>query len=577
MAVGSRQTVGRRTGQDDGAQFRPPPTSPLPSTAPLPPFLYDLKSGPLYVTHGNVQDLALVLADACLIGVDTETQPSRDRRQPTSLLQLAVRRRRTGEEAVAIVDLLDVAAAAEAEAEAEAETDPSMSCSSSLAALNTLLAPVLRNGAVIKVGHGLQQDFAELYRAYPALTAFKKVHAVADTNTIYRTLHPDVVNDVSLKNLAREFLQRDLSKTLQLSDWGERPLSAAQVRYAACDALVLLRLHDAMVQQAAATVAAASGEHDLVPLLSMEEGGPTPRLDDADRPRKRDATPLLMAAQTGHLALVKFLLEMGADKDEANVHGATALFMAAKNGHLMVVRCLLEQGAEKDRAANSGSSPLCMAAKNGHAAVVRYLVEQGADKDKAANNGVTALFVASQKGYEAVVRNLVEHGADKNKPNKGGETPVYMAAKKGHLAVVQYLLEKGANKDVAKDRGATPLHMAAQGGHVAVVRCLVEQGADMNRAKIDGRTPLFIAAQKGQLAVVEYLVTSGADKNKAANDGRTPLYIAAKKGHLPVVEYLVEHGAEKNKAKYSGVTPLQVARIAGHAEVVAYLRAAGAT
>ena len=72
------------------------------------------------------------------------------------------------------------------------------------------------------------------------------------------------------------------------------------------------------------------------------------------------------------------------DKDQANNQGATPLYIAAENGHLDVVRHLVEVGADKDQASNQRATPLFIAALNGHLDVVRHLVEVGADKDQAA-------------------------------------------------------------------------------------------------------------------------------------------------------------------------------------------------
>ena len=44
----------------------------------------------------------------------------------------------------------------------------------------------------------------------------------------------------------RIYLNFNLVKKQQLSNWAKRPLTEAQMKYAACDALVLLRLYDAM-------------------------------------------------------------------------------------------------------------------------------------------------------------------------------------------------------------------------------------------------------------------------------------------------------------------------------------------
>ena len=54
---------------------------------------------------------------------------------------------------------------------------------------------------------------------------------------------------VSLKFLTRQYLNSNLIKLQQCSSWGSRPLSDKQILYAATDALVLLRLYDAMLYE----------------------------------------------------------------------------------------------------------------------------------------------------------------------------------------------------------------------------------------------------------------------------------------------------------------------------------------
>ena len=51
---------------------------------------------------------------------------------------------------------------------------------------------------------------------------------------------------VGLRDACATWLGRRLDKSEQCSDWERRPLSRAQVAYAALDAAVLFALHDAM-------------------------------------------------------------------------------------------------------------------------------------------------------------------------------------------------------------------------------------------------------------------------------------------------------------------------------------------
>ena len=73
----------------------------------------------------------------------------------------------------------------------------------------------------------------------------------------------------------------------------------------------------------------------------------------------------MLAAFKGHLAVVRVLVEAGADKNAAKQNGATALMIAAFKGHLDVARVLVEAGADKNAAKQDGATALMSATQNG--------------------------------------------------------------------------------------------------------------------------------------------------------------------------------------------------------------------
>ena len=97
--------------------------------------------------------------------------------------------------------------------------------------------------------------------------------------------------------------------------------------------------------------------------------------------------------------------------EKARDTGANPFWIAAAAGHLAMVQYLLDQGADKEKSTNNGYSPLYAAAQNGHLAVVQYLLEQGADVNKAANNDWTPLHAASSNGHAEVLTCLMDGGA----------------------------------------------------------------------------------------------------------------------------------------------------------------------
>ena len=81
-------------------------------------------------------------------------------------------------------------------------------------------------------------------------------------------------------------------------------------------------------------------------------------------------TPLLRAAENGHLPVVQCLWEQGAAKEARGRYSRTPLHWEAHNGHFTVVQCLCEQGAGKGARDNRGGTPLHQAAH--HLPVVQY-------------------------------------------------------------------------------------------------------------------------------------------------------------------------------------------------------------
>lgn len=85
----------------------------------------------------------------------------------------------------------------------------------------------------------------------------------------------------------------------------------------------------------------------------------------------KDDSALGEALNCGHLEVVKYLVEQGADIDAKK---RTALENSAADGQLEMVKYLLEQGL-----AGEMEYVLYVSARMGHLKVVKYLVERGAD------------------------------------------------------------------------------------------------------------------------------------------------------------------------------------------------------
>lgn len=251
-------------------------------------------------------------------------------------------------------------------------------------------------------------------------------------------------------------------------------------------------------------------------------------------------TDLIIASYYGHPAVVKLLVEKGADIEAKDRDGQTPLSWAAVAGHRTVVELLVEKGADIKVKNNFGQTPFSRAAENGQEAIVELLIKKGAGIEDC----LTPLSLAAVAGDETVVQQLVEKGADIDAKGGDGQTALSWAAVAGHEAIVKLLVEKGANIEAKDEDGRTPLLQATEYGRMAIFKLLAEKGADIKVKDDLGQTPLIKAAQYGYKAIVKLLIEKGADIKVKDNFGQTALSWAAGVRFRVIVKLLAEKEAD---------------------------------
>ena len=147
------------------------------------------------------------------------------------------------------------------------------------------------------------------------------------------------------------------------------------------------------------------------------------------------------AACSGHLDVVKLLMEQNADVDGRTPTGSTPLRAAVHEGHLDVVRCLVESGADVNARTQYKGTPIMAACDHGHLSIVTYLINKGAFVNLPAKDGNTALHYAAQRGHLETVSQLLALGASQL-PNNQGLTPLLYACDKSSIEIVEYLIKR---------------------------------------------------------------------------------------------------------------------------------------
>lgn len=119
---------------------------------------------------------------------------------------------------------------------------------------------------------------------------------------------------------------------------------------------------------------------------------------------------LWVAAESGDVVAARHAFSAGADVNaldtRTNTNGRRALNYAAINNRPAMIRWLVENGADVNRPNNSGFTPLHHAAESGSVEAVVELLKLGADSRAQLPSGTTPLGLARQRGHSAVIEVL---------------------------------------------------------------------------------------------------------------------------------------------------------------------------
>lgn len=303
-----------------------------------------------------------------------------------------------------------------------------------------------------------------------------------------------------------------------------------------------------------------------------------PRLAAAEELPLEFGSPLIEAAATGDLEMLRDLIDAGADVNESVIspEPRTALNAAARHGHLAAVKILLDAGAEVDKVARGDATALIDAARGGHVDVVELLIERGAVVDHTVRGDGTALIAAARNAREDVVRLLLENGADPDRGVRGEGSPLAAASRSGSAESVALLIAAGADANIMVKGDAGAMMQAAARDDVALLEQLAAAGADLNHWTPGDGTPLIAAARRGKLAAAQWLLDNGADVNLAARGDGNPLILAAANGHLDLVRLLLDRGANIDAVVPGDETALITSARVGAVESVRLLLERGA-
>jgi ankyrin repeat protein len=326
-------------------------------------------------------------------------------------------------------------------------------------------------------------------------------------------------------------------------------------------------------------MAAATGDLPRVRELLDADRSLVNRINDYSSYYIGCGSPLKNAAGAGHLELVSFLLERGADPNLPEEHIAPrghALYSAVYNGHYDIARLLLERGADPDAPVESSADAVWIAIGAGDLRMIELLASHAATwtipndpKPPLTYQSIVAtglrrsMEVLAYFGDVLTATELL--GADPSLAND--PAALEKAAGRGHQEFVRLLLsyqpDLATRVTVSRPR--------------EVAEFLFSRGMDPNRPNWVRRTPLHHFAGSGDLEGAALFLDHGADIHARDDEDRsTPLAVAARQGKLEMVKFLLARGANPNLPEDPPwATPLAWATRRGHQEIIGLLHRAG--
>jgi ankyrin repeat protein len=337
-----------------------------------------------------------------------------------------------------------------------------------------------------------------------------------------------------------------------------------------------------------------------------------------------DHTPLSIACDVEHLAIVKLLLAAGANAAAEPEGGAPALASAIWRGAIEIVALLLDAGFSPSTP-HGDEAPTVRALSAGHPAIAQLLLDRGADIAGAA--GAAILTKALSSDAPKLAEMLLAKGVPVDTTSyyvrealggawKGRKVrfldpdhALRHACSEGDDKMFGAALAAGADPDGVPDE-EPPLLAAIKGDHWKLAERLLAAGADPDRGDYYGSSIASELARQGKLERVAQLAKAGArlagslvaivggehcptepkplaklvalclahgdTVDHAGDGGKTALWHAAAKGHVELARALLDAGARIDAPNEDGVMPLMEAAGAGSLALVRLLVERGA-
>jgi ankyrin repeat protein len=265
---------------------------------------------------------------------------------------------------------------------------------------------------------------------------------------------------------------------------------------------------------------------------------------------------LMMAASSGQVEVMRWLIRNGAEVDSRTDQSATPLMFAVANNKTNAAKALLQYKPDVNILTAYSETPLLAASKNGNLEIAEALIRDSADINFADAKGATALHYASLYGYFYLADMLIYYDASVDTKSKDGTTPLMAAIWAGYADIADILIQNGANCGVKDIQGFTPLMIAAQNGDTVIIEMLLRKHVNMYDINNFNYDAFDILIRSNQKEAAEYLIRKGYKSALKLPDAVDPYIVALKYSRNEITEILRRNGI--NKIRHFGFDQVAV-------------------
>ncbi|KAJ6159236.1 hypothetical protein N7485_012062 [Penicillium canescens] len=321
-----------------------------------------------------------------------------------------------------------------------------------------------------------------------------------------------------------------------------------------------------------------------------------------DRPDISGRTPLSLAAQLGHIDIIRHLVDNGARVESKDSNMRTPLSWAGTDKHSKsnddVIKCLLDQGSDINAEDSCKKTPLFWAVSERCLSAVDVLLKNDEiQADRPDINGQTPFLKAAISGnVELMVRLLKSEKVDisQNSENQksfqlllrtrntffssnpeyvntrmlselifrlpetlNGRTLISWTAEYNDLEIAKLLLkEKNTRIDDGEDEHTTSLIRALEKKSLNLMKLLIPRDKTSMSllVKEAGRF-----GERKALELVCVLLEYNYDANHIDDNGNTPLHLACYNDNPSFVSALIPVTNQANSPNHDDKTPMQIA------------------